>query len=243
MKKYVAILVVIALCCSSGLAERCPQPKPNTEMNISFSEFEWYSDYGSAMRIASELGYSNSSALFSRNRGCVTPHWNTYEEIVHCFAGSETNCGGELIFYAGPKVAGYDLYELDLRFIYTPNIGRCENYEEEGAVQLYMVEYIFISEHEETVYWDLVEKLESIYGDKPYDNRNKSDNDILCSYWINEDGATVGVKCEPGWYVSVIYSAPGSEDALAATEKWVQTLEMQYAREQVSEAAGDTSGL
>lgn len=241
MKKLFSILVtfVLFMLCPYSYASPCPQPKANTDVEIKLPGFEWYVDYNEAIEEAIKAGFSRPHADFSWNGGCYTPHWSIYMGMANSFAGSEVNCGGTISF-DGPNIAGYELRELILYCIYTPNIGKSENYMDEGAIQYYMGEYNIKAEDKETIFHDLEAKLKTIYGNEPYTYK---DDVIMSSYWINSDGATVGVKCNMSRDVSIIYCAPESEKALVEAEAWEKVLEKQYAQEQVENAAGDMSGL
>lgn len=231
MKKIIVSIIVILVVfgmISTTFASPCPLPSANTDAEINFSDFEWYSDYPSVIKKSEELGWNNVSGIFNPNGGCTTPHWSIIQEIAHCWAGSEKHCGDNISYSHIQGIAGYDDVYVSMFFIFTPGIGNYDNYTEPNTSQFYLAEYEFDVADSDTCYNDLVDKLESIYGEHPYTG---FDNLISMPYkwWVNKDGAVVGIKNHNG-HVTVVYCAPKSEEKLAEIEKWVEVNEIESAK-------------
>ena len=234
MKKLLAlVLTMLFVIASSAHAAPCPIPEALTDVDISFSSFEWYSDYPTVIELADEMNWGKYSDWFSRG-GCTTPHWTIFKEAANCFAGSESNCGGSLLFYKVPKVAGYEDVTAHLYFIFRPGLGNYENYNAPGAMCLYLGEYEFSPADLDACYDDLVQKLANIYGDTAYVGEDKSLS-YNYTYWVNNDDAVVGI-CKKSTGVVISYSAPHSEENLEQIEQWI-------AKTEIENAAGDSSGL
>lgn len=245
MKKELAIIFVLFFFCSSAVASPCALPKANTEKDISFLDFEWYADYQTTKTHAEQSFFSGSHDDFNRGGFYYTPHWSIVKAEHPASAGSEVNCGGELYFSNVPDVAGYKVFLSCLSFLFTPDYGTYDNYKDADALQFYAASYEFIVEDKKLVFSDLVEKLKSIYGNDPYtDAVYDGASGVVCAYWINKEGAAVGVNYNTIFDdLMLYYVAPSSEEKLAETEKWVETLERGYANKEVENAAGNTSGL
>lgn len=233
MKKLLVLIFALLIATTPAFASPCPLPKALTDVDISFSSFDWYSDYPTVVSLAEDMDWGKFSNWFSRG-GCTTPHWTLFKEVANSFAGSESNCGGSLLYYHVPNVAGYEDVTAQMYFIFNPGIGNYDNYEEAGNMRFYLGEYEFSPADLDACYEDLVQKLASIYGDTAYVGSNGSLTKNF-TYWVNNEGAVVGIG-ESRTDVIITYSAPGSEEKLAEIEEWVSKSEIENAK-------GDTSGL
>lgn len=92
-KKLVALILALALVCLQGLAlaERCKLPAVNTDVEITFSGFEWYTDYKTTLNAATNKGFVNKYDWSRDNFDLdkyVTPHWKTILNSINSNAGS-----------------------------------------------------------------------------------------------------------------------------------------------------------
>ncbi|MBR6220594.1 MAG: hypothetical protein IKQ80_08520 [Clostridia bacterium] len=236
MKQLISIIIVLMwpfLTCA--LASPCPLPQANTDVEIAFPGFDWYSDYNTVVNAAKERGFDLQWQDDYFIEGLdSTPHWNIVYSSLEMFANSQMNCGGEIYFYSVPDVAGYSVSQVTLYMMWNPDNICPSDYKTDNAAQLYMAVYIMDVTDTEACYNDLVSKLESIYGET-------SDKDIVektwgnkFSYWVNEDGGFLGINNALG--VHIIYMAPGAEDKLVAVEEKVKEKEIENAK-------GDITGL
>ena len=234
MKKlFVLVVALLFLFAVSACASPCPLPDAITDADINFSSFDWYSDYPTVIELADKMNWGKYSDWFSRG-GCTTPHWTIFKEAANCFAGSESNCGGNLLYYKIPKVAGYDDVTAHLYFIFQPGVGNYDNYNTSGAMRFYLGEYEFSPADLDACYEDLVLKLADIYGDTAYIGEDKSISYVY-TYWVNNNDSVVGI-CKKSTGVVISYSAPHSEENLEQIEQWI-------AKTEIENAAGDSSGL
>ena len=240
MKKVVtAFMIVISiglLFVSSSLSEPQSLPAPNTNAEILFNDFDWYADYPTTKAHAESLGWYSGWDFFYDDL-CVTPHWTYLESKVN--NGSELKCGGSFPSVNNlPQVAGYPLKDINYYFMWDINSGMYENYVDKayrtnGSTQLYMAVYSFDVADYDACYQDLVKKLKKKYGDNPYQSESNISNPY--TYWVNHEGAMVGVSIY-GKNVMVVYSAPGAEEKLCAVEEAVK-------KKQIDDAGDDMSGL
>lgn len=231
-------IIVLSSISIKALAESCPLPDVNTDAEIFFNGFEWYTDYNTTLKTAESKGYSNdwdwSRDSFEED-SCVTPHWHTVYNSINGFAGSETGCGGSMSFYSDlPTVAGYRLDEVHLYFMWNPDVGRVSDYKNKDAVQFYMGKYEFDVGDKEAAYKDLCSKLSGLYGENPYEGRYGI-SPTYYRVWVNEDGACVALSYDE-YGVTLVYMAPGAEEKLCKVEELVKANE-------IASAAGDVSGL
>ncbi len=238
-KKLVALILAIALLCLQGLAlaERCKLPAVNTDVEITFSGFEWYTDYKTTLNAATKKGFVNkydwSRDNFELDK-YVTPHWKTILNSINSNAGSEEGCGGYLSYsYDLPKVAGYKVDSLKLYFYWNPDKGPTTNFSAKDACYFYMASYKFDVTDNQAAYADLVKKLKSIYGDDPYVGDNGCGTDY--TVWVNGDQAAVGISVDE-YSLNLMYYAPGAEDKLAEVEAIVK-------KKEIDDAADDKTGL
>ena len=237
--KLAAFILAIVLLCLHGmaLAERCDLPAVNTTAEITFSGFEWYTDYPTTLKTATDKGFVNkydrSRDNFDPDR-YVTPHWKTILSMINSSAGSEKGCGGFLNYTSDlPKVGGYNVSSLKLYFYWNPDQGPTEDFSAEDACRFYMAAYRFDVTDNQAVYADLVTKLKSLYGSNPYAGDDGFGTDY--TVWVNTDQAAVGISVDKR-SLDLMYYAPGAEDKLAEIESLVSNKE-------IEDAADDTSGL
>ncbi len=240
MKKALWIIVIVALTLSTAaFASPCKLPYSNTDAEIFFSGFEWYSDYDKVKGIAAEKGIDNTWSLDSFERDmCTTPHWKTLLTDLHSFAESETNCGGYITYTSScnvPKVGGYNVDTLKMFFMWNPSAGYTDNYKKNGAVQFYMAKYELSVSDTKACYEDLVSKLKTKYGNLPISGIDDSYSPTYYTVWVNQEGALVGVSYDE-YNTQLVYMAPGAEDKLNEVEAWV-------AQSEIESASGDMSGL
>lgn len=238
-KRLTALALVIVLLCLQGiaLASKCPYPVINSTADISFSGFEWYTDYKTTLNTASKKGFINKYDWSRDNFDLdkyVTPHWQTILNSINSNAGSEEGCGGYLNYTSDlPKVAGYKVSNLKLYFYWNPLKGPTTNFAATNACYFYMAKYEFDVSDNQTAYADLVSKLKKIYGDDPYvDEYGCGTNYTL---WVNSDEASVGISVDE-YSLCLEYCAPGAEDRLAEIEAIVK-------KKEIDDAADDLSGL
>ena len=134
-----------------------------------------------------------------------------------------------------PQVAGYDIDHTMLCFMLNNADGYgLDDYEKEGAIKFYMGIYNFNVSDQDYCYNDLVEKLKGIYGNSP--NSGGDLGRYKYMYWLNGDGAMVGLVDGGVYGVSLMYMAPGAEDQLCEVERIATENEK-------LNAVGDVSGL
>lgn len=242
-RKMVLILLAIATLGLQGiaLADSCPLPEPNTDAEIKFSGFNWYTDYKNTIYFADAKGIKNewdwSRDNFDED-GCLTPHWYTIYTSINSYAGSEQRCGGYLSFSSSnvpSKVAGYKVDNLKLYLMWNAEKGVPTDYKERDATEFYMARYELDVTDKEAAYNDLVKKLKKLYGDNPYQDTYGSFSPVEYSVWVNQENALVAVSY--GEYdVTLVYMAPGAEEKLVKVEEMVK-------KHEIDSAADDMSGL
>ena len=232
MKKMIVALMCAACVLLSGMtvtAKECPLPEPNTDVEINFDGFDWYCDYSEAKAFAEEKGIKYITDSFKPDMR-MTAHWTFIQDPGNYYSDCEKDCGGYLYCGEAPQVAGYDLDHTALHFMLSdPNEHELEDYAEDGAVEFYMGVYFFDASDPEYCYNDLAEKLKGIYGENPT-------IDEKYMYWLNKDGAMVGLVNGGVYGVSLMYMAPGAEEKLCEVERLV-------AENEKLNAEGNTSGL
>ena len=237
MKKYLALILVFVFIGTMAYAEPCPLPcSANTDAEILFKGFEWYTDYPTVKATAIAKGMSDSWYFdwFSEDT-CTTPHWKTLVNSIGSFAGSETGCGGSLQYYTDvPDVAGYKVDSLDLYFMWKLN-GYKANYKDPNATQFYMAKYELDVDDTVACYRDLVEKLKTIYGNKPYSDSYGWLDPTEYTLWVNGEEALVGVSYD-SYKVYLVYMAPGAEQKLVEVENYKR-------KQQIERAKDDMTGL
>ena len=220
-----------------AFAEGKRMPEVNTDAEINFAGFEWYSDYKTTLSAATSRGITNrfewSRDNFESGK-LLTPHWNTLMNSLNWAANSEADCGGYLFFSTDlPKVAGYNVDELKLYFMWNPDVGPVANYKAENAVQFYMARYEFDPKNKEACFKDLTEKLKKLYGDKPYLGKYSLFSDpYYC--WVNNDRALIGLCCPNYGNITLVYCAPRSEEKLVQVERLVVEKESENAQNDMS---------
>lgn len=239
MKKLMALVLVVMILCLQGfaLAERCKLPAVNTDVEIKFSGFEWYTDYKTTLNAATQKGFVNNYD-WSRDNfevdNYVTPHWKTILNSINSAAGSEQGCGGYLNYTSDiPNVAGYKVSGLKLYFIWNPEKGRATDFTAPNACLFYMAKYEFDVSDKQAAYKDLVSKLMTIYGPNPYVGDDGCGTDY--TLWVNSEQAAVGISVDE-YSLVLIYYAPGAEDQLANIEELVK-------QQEIENAADDMTGL
>ncbi len=238
MKKLLVWILALLLVCPA-LAEPCPLPPANTDKEINFSGFEWYSDYSTTIQTALSKGIDGKFDWVRDNfndESCLTPHWPTIYNSINDFAGSDVRCGGYLNFiYDIPDVAGYKIDSLELYMMWNPETGYASDYTSPNAVQFYMAKYTVDVTDNEACYNDLVDKLKSLYGENPQTDVYGSIAPTTYTVWVNKEGAMVGVSYDK-YTVHLVYMAPGAEDKLCQVEEKVKAQEIEGAK-------GDVTGL
>ena len=233
MKRILALTILLMLALTTcAFASPKPLPPANTDADIQFSGFEWYSDYNTTIDKIRDMGIDTSffvEILAESTR--ETPHWSGLFDSG--FSDSQPRCGVVMSFIIDvPDVAGYKVSSLTTYLMWNPDNGFTENYKEDGKLQFYMAKYDFDVTDTQSCYDDLVKKLKSIYGNNPYSDEYYSTH-YTC--WINNDKAMVGVS-DSGTFVRLFYMAPNAEDKLSEIERIV-------AKQEIDNAAGDISGL
>ena len=231
MKIKCIVILIASIVFSSVpvMAKECPLPEPNTDVEINFDGFEWYCDYPTALSMAEEKGFKYSVEGFRPGLSSAA-HWTYIQDPGFYYSDCEKDCGGYLRCSNMPQVAGYDIDHTMLYFLLNNSEGYgLEDYAEDGALQFYMGVYHFDVSDQESCYNDLAEKLKGIYGENPSVEESYM-------YWLNNDGAMVGLVDGGSYGVSLMYMAPGAEDKLCEVERIAVENEK-------SNAAGDTSGL
>lgn len=238
-KKMLALVLAIVVLCLQGmaLAERCKLPAVNSSAEITFSGFEWYTDYKTTLNAATKKGFVNkydwSRDNFDLDR-YMTPHWQCILNSINSSAGSEEGCGGYLSYSSDlPKVAGYKLSSLKLYFYWNPEKGPTTNFSSKDACFFYMAKYEFDVTDNAAAYADLVTKLKKLYGDEPHEDEYGCGTNY--TLWVNREQAAVGVSYDE-YSVSLMYYAPHAEDRLAEIEAVVK-------KKEIDDAADDLSGL
>ena len=239
-KKSLVLVLVIAILClhgSAALASKCPLPAVNSDAEIAFSGFEWYTDYKTTLDAATKKGITNKYDWSRDNFDLdkyVTPHWKTILNSINSNAGSEEGCGGYLNYTSDlPKVAGYKISNLKLYFYWNPEKGPTKDYSAKDACFFYMAAYQFDVSDNQAAYADLVSKLKKIYGDNPYQDEDGCGTEY--TVWVNADQAAVAISVDE-YGLDLVYFAPGAEDRLATIEAFVK-------QKEITDAADDTSGL
>lgn len=236
--KKIAIVIVIVLnlfiCSVPAIAKSYPLPDVNTDAEINFQGFEWYSDYRETLKAVSARGIEYNDDWILNNFEldyARAAHWQVLLNSV--WNGAEKGCGGYLQLYENiPDVAGYHIYDLVLYMMFNPEKGATEQFKSEDAVQFYMAKYRFDVTDNIACYTDIVGKLKKLYGNNP-ESAEKSGTKY--SLWVNSEGALVGISCDK-YFVDLLYMAPGAEDRLT-------NLELDIAAKEIENAADDMSGL
>ena len=238
MKKLLTLIFTLLLTvASSASAAPCPLPPANTDAEINFSDFEWYTDYATTLETAAAKGIDGKFDWVQDqfdDESCLTPHWPTIYNSINSFAGSEVRCGGYLHFiYDIPDVAGYRIDSLSLYMMWNPDKGYTWNYKRDGATQFYMAKYDLDVADKESSYNDLVIKLKSLYGDNPFTDVYGSVSPTTYTVWVNNEGALVGVSFNE-YVVNLVYMAPGAEEQLCKVEEIVKAQEIENAKDNVT---------
>lgn len=125
--------------------------------------------------------------------------------------------GGTVVRYSGLKVAGYTPSETEACYIYTLNDDGSINKDKDSA-QFYFGWYTFESydyADGEGVYNDLLQKLQSLYGDGAI---NSDDDYFTTSTWTDADNNQIrlllGGKNKDYKYVTLGYIAAGADEKL-----------------------------
>lgn len=237
MRKLATLCVLIInmfILITNVHAEFFPLPEPNTDVEITFSDFTWYMDYPTIRREAKERGFTYGAASFSPVLS-YSPHWTVVSTTIF---NAEKRCGGNLGFYTGlPKVAGYNVESINFYFLWNISSDLYENYvdgryKDNDSALFYMGVYKIDAVDRKAAFDDLIEKMKNIYGDSPYE-RDIGGN-YSCAYWVNTQNGVVGIM--NGISLEIVYMAPGGEERLAAVADAV-------AQKEVTEAQEDMSGL
>jgi len=230
-----SLLLVVAV--TTAYAAPCPLPPANTDAEINFSGFEWYTDYATTIETATAKGIDGKFDWVRdqfNDESCLTPHWPTIYNSINSFAGSEVRCGGYLHFiYDIPDVAGYKIDSLSMYMMWNPDRGYTWNYQREGSTQFYMAKYELDVTDKENCYNDLVTKLKSLYGENPFTDVYGQVSPTTYTVWINNEGALVGVSYNE-YVVNLVYMAPGAEERLCEVEEIVKAQEIESAKDNVS---------
>ncbi len=237
MKKLVTFCILIInmfILITDVQAEYYPLPEPNTDVEITFSDFTWYMDYPSILSETKERGFTYGATSFSPMLS-YSPHWTVVSTTIF---NAEKRCGGNLGFYIGlPKVAGYNVEAINFYFLWNISSDLYENYvdgryKDNDSALFYMGVYKIDAVDRKAAFDDLVAKMKNIYGDSPYE-RDIGSN-YSCAYWVNTQNAVVGIM--NGISLEITYIAPGGEERLAAVADAV-------AQKEVNDAQEDVSGL
>ena len=246
MKKNIKRLAIFLVCLSAIQlspvavnAEPCPLPEVNTDAEILFSGFDWYTDYNDTVTVANQKGMTNPWKSFNDDM-CTTPHWATVYNSINGFAGSETGCGG-YITYRGeiPNVAGYKIDALHLYLMRDIANIAAEDYTQDGALQFYMAVYEFDVTDKEATYNDLLEKLKGLYGENPYLDSYGLISSTPYAVWVNEEKACIALSHDE-YRVALVYMAPGAEEKLCQVEEAVKNHKIEQEK---ASAANDVTGL
>lgn len=238
-KKLVAFILVLAILFLQSIvfAEKCPLPAVNSSADITFSDFEWYTDYKTTLNAATKKGFVNKYDWSRDNFDLdkyVTPHWQCILNSINSSAGSEEGCGGYLSYSSDlPKVAGYKIDNLKLYFYWNPEKGQTTNFSAKDACFFYMAKYEFDVTDNAAAYADLVTKLKKLYGDDPHEDEYGCGTNY--TIWVNGDQAAVGISYDE-YNVCLMYYAPHAEDRLAEIEAMLK-------KKEIDDAANDMSGL
>lgn len=239
MKKLLVLIFALLIATTPAFAAPCPLPPTNTDAEINFSGFDWYSDYSATIQTALAKGIDGKFDWVRDNfddESCLTPHWATLYNSINTFAGSEVRCGGYLSFiYDIPDVAGYKINTLTLYMMWNPETGYTTIYQNPNAAQFYMAKYNLDVSDNEGCYKDLVSKLKILYGENPYTDSYGAVAPTTYTVWVNNKGALVGVSYDK-YVVNLVYMAPGAEERLCQVEKLVESQELENAK-------GDMTGL
>ena len=237
MKKTVAIIAILLnliICSVPALAKSYPLPDVNTDAEIIFQGFDWYTDYNDTLKAVSGRGIEYDDDWILNNfelDNSRAAHWQVLLNSV--WNGAEKGCGGYLHLYKNiPDVAGYRIDELNLYMMFNPEKGATEKFKDPDAVQFYMAKYKFDVTDNIACYQDIVTKLKKLYGEKP---ESGEDWGTKYSIWVNSQGGLVGISCDQ-FFVELLYMAPGAEDRLT-------NLELDIAAKEIENAAEDMSGM
>lgn len=239
MKKVISLSLALLLLfpATFAFAAECPLPEANTNKEINFSGFEWYSDYSETLAAATAKGIINVRDYFDED-SYLTPHWTSFYwgKYGRDDAGSEKNCGGYISSSSGiPNVAGYKVNNLYLYMMWNPTDGKVNDYKATGAAQFYMAEYSFEVTDKEACYNDLISKLKGLYGENPIEQVAGNSSKTYYTTWVNNEGAMICLAYNEN-YVKLEYMAPGAEEKLCEVEECVR-------QQEIALAAGDISGL
>ena len=237
MKKLVTICILIItmfILFTDAQADSFPLPEPNTDVEITFSDFSWYMDYPAIRREIKERGFTYGATNFSPESS-YSPHWTVVSTTIF---NAEKRCGGNLGFYTSlPKVAGYNVESINFYFLWNIDSDLYENYtdgryKENDSALFYIGVYKIDAVDRNAAFKDLVAKMKKLYGDSPYER--DIGNNYSCAYWVNTQNAVVGIM--NGISLEITYMAPGGEERLAAVADAV-------AQKEVNDAQEDLSGL
>lgn len=237
MKRFLAMLLLVIMIwiSSVGYAKECPLPPVNTDAEIQFSGFEWYSDYNGTMNALKKKGIDPKLGVETFGNDSLPFYAAHWEALYNLLPDSDKGTGGIMTYaYKIPKVAGYEPSELTLYCMYNPKAGYVDDYESAGAIQFYMAVYEIRPNDPEACYKDLVAKLKKLYGDEPYKGKFGFTYPIEYYCWVNNELGMVGVS--DGSSVRLMYMAPGAEEKLLQVEELAKKIENEN-------AAGDFTGL
>lgn len=210
--RIVMMMTLLCFIAAHGVAH-LSLPAPNTTANITFRDFEWYADYNAIKKQAKKNGFSKGYDSFEFGLTWDAPHWNYIISQVGARTKIE-NCGGNIMYYTVPDVAGHSVYSATLYFITSPELGGIKKYKKTGVSSFYMATYEIRTEKDPDCYKDLAEKLKRIYGDSPEEKEN-----YMC--WVNQNGAAILLGIMSSDDVGLAYIAPEAEKRLSAVEQYL----------------------
>ncbi len=234
MKKIVSLIIAVILLLScSALAEE------ETSKPILFRGVEWGSTNKDVIKVlpagvkmrdlrTMEYWYPMSDMMYDENGWA-----NQFKAEIGCY------CYAQSSSLKGVKVAGYDVEDLYLYYIYTPDKNGKLIKDEAHTAFIYGY-YKIEPKDPDAVFDDLANKLSALYGDIDEEQSNSSLIDDKMYLWYGAEGTMVSLFRQDyssgSHYIYIKYGFSGGDDLMeAAYEAAV--------REESESAASNFDGL
>lgn len=235
MKKVFAFLLTLALLLTSCVAfagDEYAEP-------ILFRGVEWGSSFEDVVKVLPD-------GVKMRDPK-INEYWYPMSDMMYDESGWGNQLKGELGCYAyarssslkGVKVAGYEIDELYLYFIFKQDSSG-KLVKDAAHTAFYYGYYKLEPKDPDAVYDDLVNKLSSLYGDVDEEKSSSSIIDDKMALWNGADGTMVSIFRQDyssgSHYIYIKYGFAGGDDLMQEAYEAV-------VREETEGAASNTDGL
>lgn len=236
MKKVFALLLTLVLLLTSGAAfagDEYAEP-------ILFRGAAWGSSFQEVVKVLPE-----GVKMYDPK---TSEYWYPMSDMMYDESGWGNQLKGELGCYAyakssslkGVKVAGYEVEDLYLYFIFTPDSNGKLVKDDFSRTAFYYGYYKLEPKDPDAVFDDLVNKLSSIYGDIDEEKSNSSIIDDKMALWNGADGTMVSIFRQDyssgSHYIYIKYGFTGGDDLMQAAYEAV-------VREETESAGSNIDGL